>query len=231
MARKLSLDEHWECAPDLTPEQKARVADAAAETDAMREKALAWVRDNAARITVTAESEDEETVTDIDALEAAIEEESAATLSAWLEDPEGVTLNGGWGYSDSIIHVNVKEAETMADNAHFIAQLCAGRHTTPATQSIFPAEVNPLDMDGLFEQADAAIPEGTEELDLFVTGLTSATLAVTQVCFQRGITLTAHHFNRDTGDFIPQRVLTFERCGFCKGRIPVTALVCPFCGG
>lgn len=86
-------------------------------------------------------------------------------------------------------------------------QLCAGRHITPAAESIFPSEVNPLDMDWMYAEADAAIPPDATEIDLYVTGLTAATLAVVSVCVTRGISLRALHFNRDTGAFLPQKVL------------------------
>lgn len=105
MARKMSLDEHWLNAPTLTPEQTARVAAAANDAQTLREKALAWAHENAARLTVTAESEDGESAVDIAALEAALEEADGNTLTAWLKNPESVSLNGGWGRSDSLLHV------------------------------------------------------------------------------------------------------------------------------
>lgn len=118
-------------------------------------------------------------------------------------------------------------------NTHFTAQLCAGRHEIPGNpRAIFPGEIpDPMDFQALFRAANEAIPEGTETLDLYITGLTSGTLAVTSVCLCRGITLNAFHFNQRSGNYKPQLVMEFTTCGFCGGRVPAFARVCPVCGG
>lgn len=83
--------------------------------------------------------------------------------------------------------------------------LCAARHPIPVDAALFPSEVNPLDVDGLRDAA-AAIPADCTALTVYVTGLTAAMLAVVSVCAQRGISLTAMHFDRASGDYYAQRV-------------------------
>lgn len=48
------------------------------------------------------------------------------------------------------------------------------------------------------------------ELHLYVTGLTSAALAVAGFCAENGVPLVAYHYDRDTGAYIPQRVFDAE---------------------
>ena len=73
-----------------------------------------------------------------------------------------------------------------------VFQLCEGRHPIPGNPpAIFGNTVNPMDFDGLVSTANAAIPDGTDAVTVFVTGLTPAMLAVASVCFRRGISLTA----------------------------------------
>lgn len=113
-------------------------------------------------------------------------------------------------------------------------ELCAGRHETPATVAIFPGELNPLDVQGMYTTADEAIPTDCTNLVLYATGLSVALLAVVQVAIDRGITLTAMHFDRESGKYYPQHVTRFFFCPFCGGRIPGTeywhSSHCPHCG-
>ena len=116
----------------------------------------------------------------------------------------------------------------------YVYELCKGRHQTPAPAAIFPGELNPLDVQGMYTAADAAIPDDCTELTLYVTGLSVALLAVVQVANDRGITLTAMHFDRESGQYYPQHVTRFITCSFCGGRVPGTAYwhsqYCPHCG-
>lgn len=115
----------------------------------------------------------------------------------------------------------------------YVAQLCAGRHPIPGNPpAIFPGDISdPMDFDDLFRAANEAIPEETEELSLYITGLTQATLAVVSVCLCRGITIHVWHYDRITDQYKPQTVMEFQMCGLCGGRIPAFARVCPNCGG
>ena len=84
--------------------------------------------------------------------------------------------------------------------------LCRGRHDIPGVDSyIFPGQVDPLDLTGQAETADAAL-QGVEALDLYVTGLTVALVTVINHCHQEGICLTLYHFDRDSGSYYPQPV-------------------------
>ena len=108
--------------------------------------------------------------------------------------------------------------------------LCAGRHPIPGNpDAIFPETVNPLDLDGMFETAQRAIPEDCTDLTLYVTGLTVAMLTVVQVCLNRGVSLTALHFDRTSGMYYAQRMLRFDRCPFCGAPMLPSDLHCPHC--
>ena len=102
--------------------------------------------------------------------------------------------------------------------------------------AIFKTEVNPLAVDrleiqafnsiwnkcykmGILEYASSKYPEleGTEEedsfciprglsLDLYVTGLTVALVAVLNVCREEDIKVTLYHFNRENGSYYEQKV-------------------------
>lgn len=112
----------------------------------------------------------------------------------------------------------------------YVFELCKGRHTTPAENAIFSNSVNPTDVDALFDEAWGKIPEDCDALDVYVTGLTVAMLAVVKVCEARQIDLTAYHFDRDSGKYYSQLVLAHWRCSFCGARNSVTAGYCGHCG-
>lgn len=109
--------------------------------------------------------------------------------------------------------------------------LCAGRHEMPENDgAIFPGEINPLDVAGLEAQARERLVEmfpewvwsyvhlpnqiypthivvaARGELKLYVTGLSVALVAVLNVCYHEGITLTLLHYNKETGEYYPQEV-------------------------
>lgn len=92
--------------------------------------------------------------------------------------------------------------------------LCGpGRHDIPGVSGfVFPADVDPLDTDGLSKHAAKALCDAglceAGSLDLYVTGLSVALVAVVNACCERGIPLTVWHYNRDTGSYYPQPVST-----------------------
>ena len=116
----------------------------------------------------------------------------------------------------------------LCEGRHEIPQATEG--------SIFKTEVDPLAVDrlevqafnsiwdkcfklGILEYASSKYPEleGTEEedslciprglsLDLYVTGLTVALVAVLNVCREEGIKVTLYHVNRETGTYYAQEV-------------------------
>ena len=88
--------------------------------------------------------------------------------------------------------------------------LCAGRHDVPVQDFIFKEILNPTDYQWMEATAERAIPSNCNELDIYVTGLTPAMLAVVKVCERRGITLTAMNFDRETGKYLEQLVFSFD---------------------
>lgn len=91
--------------------------------------------------------------------------------------------------------------------------LIEGRHDLPVTEFIYQeGDITfPLDMGKLTEIADkrlSALGAITyTSLDIYVTGLTAATLAVMRVAFVRGYLVTFHHFDRNSGMWIAQDVI------------------------
>ena len=85
--------------------------------------------------------------------------------------------------------------------------LCEGRHDIPnATDgAIFGNTINPLDVCGLEEKALNKL-EGVKALNLYVTGLSVALVAVINVCHREGIMLTLWHYDRNSGNYYPQSV-------------------------
>lgn len=85
--------------------------------------------------------------------------------------------------------------------------LCAARHDIPQAVdgSIFGNTINPLDVCGLEETALAKLGD-VKSLNLYVTGLSVALVAVINVCHRENIMLTLWHYNRDSGNYYPQSV-------------------------
>ena len=84
--------------------------------------------------------------------------------------------------------------------------LCVGRHEIAGVNEyIYPNELNPLDLNGMEQQAKSKLA-GVSELTLYVTGLTIALICVVNVCKELNIKLTLMHYNRDNGDYYPQEV-------------------------
>lgn len=107
--------------------------------------------------------------------------------------------------------------------------LCEARHDIPTISGyIFGNTLDPLDIKGMEQTACSAL-EGVTELDLYVTGLSVALLSVVKVCEQEGISLTCYHFDRESEQYYPQRVLSFGRCPFCGSAVR-TGDCCPNCG-
>ena len=91
--------------------------------------------------------------------------------------------------------------------------LCQGRHEIPGvTKYIFPNTITDVtDVKGLEEHAYLYIKNVAEDkdtnIDLYVTGLTVALVAVINACvLLSDVTLTLWHFNNATGEYYSQRV-------------------------
>lgn len=91
--------------------------------------------------------------------------------------------------------------------------LLFNRHTVPdylkGIPCIFGDSFHPTDIEGLYLKASnylAALGRNVE-VHLYVTGLTTATLAVVRACYDQNKKLICYHYNRDTNEYFPQRVL------------------------
>lgn len=87
------------------------------------------------------------------------------------------------------------------------AALCAGRHEIPAAVdgSIFDEIVDPTDIAGLERTATEQL-QGIKNLHLYVTGLTQALIATLNAAKITGTQVVAYHYDRDTGEYLPQIV-------------------------
>lgn len=117
--------------------------------------------------------------------------------------------------------------------------LCEGRHPMPEgiVSSVFPMSVDPTDIDTLDRVAVDFIKScNGKNINLVVTGLTVALVAVIKAvttCASNdsaAVSLTLWHFNRDTGEYYPQKVIDYPRvCPFC-GHITGDSWYCGACG-
>lgn len=57
-----------------------------------------------------------------------------------------------------------------------------------------------------YDETQLEIDEDVK-LNLYVTGLTVALIAVLNVCRKEGIKVTLYHYNTESGDYFPQEVL------------------------
>lgn len=102
-----------------------------------------------------------------------------------------------------------------------------GRHDMPVDGYILESVEDPGDIEGInrdvfkklaeifaphmkegtvnipnaLEYVDVPAYVSGEELDLYITGLTSVAIAAMQFCHQNGITVHPYHYDRDTGSF------------------------------
>ena len=94
------------------------------------------------------------------------------------------------------------------------AGLFKGRHELPVKNYIFTTgEVSPVDFKRMDEVALCWMMQHTDPGDvlfLYVTGLTAATVAVIKACKRLGVGLVLMHFDRASGKYVPQDVLTPE---------------------
>ena len=115
-------------------------------------------------------------------------------------------------------------------NEKIMVGLCAGRHEMPVSEYIFDEVEDVLDFKAISDRifyflrdrvgfsvtpgcginqadyVDIEVFRGDKELVLYVTGLTSLTAEVIRLCALHGISLTLMHFNRETGEYVPQHI-------------------------
>lgn len=84
--------------------------------------------------------------------------------------------------------------------------LCAGRHDLPVSDFIFyDGDITfPINPTALLDTVSTKLNfvNFGDKLDVYVTGLTPATVAVIKFCSIKGIKLTLKHFDRDSNSFI-----------------------------
>lgn len=92
--------------------------------------------------------------------------------------------------------------------------VCTSRHPMPSKVKggIFGKKVDdPMDISTLENTAanyvNAAHRNGVRQINLYVTGLTQATIAVINACAIKRIRLVVYHYNRDTDEHVPQLVI------------------------
>ena len=69
-------------------------------------------------------------------------------------------------------------------------------------------EVNPLDVQGLYDKAlDFVSAHKDEHINLYVTGLTVALVSIIKACMELHVSLTLYHYDRDSNSYYPQEVI------------------------
>ena len=90
--------------------------------------------------------------------------------------------------------------------------LCKGRHEVIAndgqhvTESIFGNEVDPLDVRGLQEIAEEFLRYKPYEIEVYVTGLSVALVALINASVAMEKSLWLMHFDRNSSSYYPQGV-------------------------
>ena len=119
---------------------------------------------------------------------------------------------------------------TTSTSAPVIVGLCASRHPMPVTEYIYPESVDPTDFSGMEKTVEDFILQhvgltaterqaldqrygedvpcwsGKRTLVVYVTGLTAASAAVVKVCALNGVSLTLMHYDRESGEYLPQQI-------------------------
>lgn len=88
-----------------------------------------------------------------------------------------------------------------------ILGLCAGRHELPVEGYVFGNIVDPTDLQGMMNTAHESLQD-VESLELYVTGLTVACTTVIRYCINNLTPLKLMHFDRDSGSYYPQVILS-----------------------
>lgn len=88
----------------------------------------------------------------------------------------------------------------------FTFGLCAGRHDLPVSDFIFADgditfPINPTALLDIVATKLNFVNFG-DKLDVYVTGLTPATVAIIKFCSINGTKLTLKHFDRDSNSYI-----------------------------
>ena len=102
--------------------------------------------------------------------------------------------------------------------------LCKGRHDIPYVEDyIFPTEIDPLGL----EVMNLKIHEKLQHADavvLYVTGLTVACTQVIAYCVSNLIPITLMHFDRESGEYYPQIILSSGQVFIAKSDYGMESL-------
>lgn len=88
--------------------------------------------------------------------------------------------------------------------------LFSGRHELPVKATIYNNEIDPMDFKAQREQCLIALKDlqPCSTIIVYVTGLTTALITLINVCMEKGINVQLMHYNRETGEYVPQWVRT-----------------------
>lgn len=144
------------------------------------------------------------------------EEENLSKIQSYISLIEGATIfyypeNKQGEIRNFLQALKYKIQEYIEMGTIKTLALCAGRHEMPSdcTGAIFANEINPLDVDGMEEQAKAALKD-VNNLILYVTGLSVALAAVIKVCFKNNIGLVLLHYDRVSGEYYEQEIRDYD---------------------
>lgn len=100
-------------------------------------------------------------------------------------------------FGNEVDPVNTEKLENIAFNS--IWNKCYKKGLLEYASSKY------TELEGTEEEDSLCIPRGLE-INLYVTGLTVALVAVLNVCKQEGVKVTLQHYNRETGKYYSQEV-------------------------
>lgn len=94
----------------------------------------------------------------------------------------------------------------------FVLGLVNGRHSMPVEDYIFEGEIkDPLNFTEMATVIENRFKElqirSEDEVSLFVTGLTAATVEVINACKKHNISLYLYHYDKDSNNYRKQTVI------------------------
>lgn len=134
----------------------------------------------------------------------------------------------------------MKLTNLINDERTIVTALCEGRHDMPenVSGSVFPMSVDPTDIDTLDRVAVEFVKScDGKNIHLVVTGLSVALVAVIKAVTacaaddSSATSLTLWHYDRNSGDYYPQKVVDFPKiCPFCGHIMATGEWFCGNCG-
>ena len=134
----------------------------------------------------------------------------------------------------------MKLANLSNDKNTIVTALCEGRHEMPenVSGSVFPTSVDPTDVDELDRIATEFVRSvDGKDIHLVVTGLSVALVSVIKAVTScaaddsSATSLTLWHYDRNSGDYYPQKVVAFPKVyPFCGHIMATGEWFCGNCG-